>query len=483
MRKETEVLVIGGGPAGLLAAIAAARMGAKVVLLEKNKMLGRKLRITGKGRCNITNTGDIPAFISQFGEQGPFLYSAFSRFFHEDICRLLTEEGVELKTERGGRVFPASDQAADVAAALENAAQKAGVEIRKGCKVQGLLLEELSQGTADDLPSDPAAVSPPDRKSKKGQGKQKEKPSYRVKGVRLYDAWDDLEIRAQAVILATGGKSYPLTGSTGEGYGWAQGAGHRIVEPRPALVPLESSTGWVAALSGLTLKNVKASLWASESGPEAGAECGSECSFQYSSQCSSDSPGNPRLLASFQGEMLFAHFGLTGPIILSLSRYYRQEMAGSAKVLIDLKPALSHEVLDKRLQRDFLQYQKKQLVNAMTDLLPRALIPVVIAEAGLEETQPVAELTKEQRLALGKVLKALPVAITGTRPMEEAIVTAGGVALAEVQPKTMASKKAAGLYLAGEILDIDGFTGGYNLQAAFSTGWVAGESAAFSLAP
>lgn len=479
MRKETEVLVIGGGPAGLLAAIAAARMGAKVILLEKNKMLGRKLRITGKGRCNITNTGDIPTFISQFGEQGPFLYSAFSRFFHEDICRLLTEEGVELKTERGGRVFPASDQAADVAAALENAAQKAGVEIRKGCKVQGLLLEELSQGTDCQLHSDPAVVSLPAQKSKKGQGKQKAKPSYRIKGVKLYDAWDDLEIRAQAVILATGGKSYPLTGSTGEGYGWAQGAGHRIVEPRPALVPLESSTGWVAALSGLTLKNVKASLWAAESSSKGEAECGSECS----PQCGSDSTGTPRLLASFQGEMLFAHFGLTGPIILSLSRYYRQEMAGSAKVLIDFKPALSHEVLDKRLQRDFLQYQKKQLVNAMTDLLPRALIPIVIAEAGLEETQPVAELTKEQRLALGKVLKALPVAITGTRPMEEAIVTAGGVALAEVQPKTMASKKTAGLYLAGEILDIDGFTGGYNLQAAFSTGWVAGESAAFSLAP
>jgi predicted flavoprotein YhiN len=456
VKRETDVLVVGGGPAGLLAAIGAARGGARVVLLEKNTMLGRKLRITGKGRCNITNTGDIPAFIRQFGEQGAFLYSAFSRFFSQDICRLLEEEGVAVKTERGGRIFPASDRAADVAAALERAAVRAGVEIRRGCRVQGLMLAgETGAGESGARGPGAGKLAPQEA----GVGKSQKGPGCRVIGVRLEEDGSCLEIRARAVILATGGKSYPLTGSTGEGYGWARGVGHTIVETRPALAPLESSVQWLKGLSGLALKNINASLWAADSGA-AGAK--------------------PRLLAAFQGEMLFAHFGLTGPVILSLSRYYRKEMAGSAKVLIDLKPALRHEVLDKRLQRDFLKHGKKLLSNAMTDLLPKALIPAVLREAGLALELPVAELTKEGRQRLGKVLKALPVAITGTRPIAEAIVTAGGVALPEVQPKTMASRKAAGLYFAGEILDIDGFTGGYNLQAAFSTGWTAGESAASS---
>ncbi|MCL2121827.1 MAG: NAD(P)/FAD-dependent oxidoreductase [Clostridiales bacterium] len=424
MKKEAEVLVVGGGPAGLLAAIRAARMGVRVTVAERNGVLGKKLSITGKGRCNITNTGDVADFILQYGEQGRFLYSAFSRFFHQDIRQLLTEAGLETKEERGGRVFPLSDQAADVTAALERTLLREGVELLRGCRVQSLILA-------------------PDR------------AANRVLGVTLRDPWDQSEIRAGAVVVATGGMSYPLTGSTGDGYGWAKAAGHRVTAIRPALVPLETGDTWVAELTGLSLRNVKASLWATS--PDSGK------AYQE---------------AALQGELMFAHFGLTGPVILSLSRYVREDLLPPVTIRIDLKPALSPETLDKRLLRDFAKYQKKQLANAMADLLPRALIPYVIRFAGLEESLPIAELTRAGRQAIGRVLKALPVDITGTKPMEEAIVTAGGVDVSEVDPKTMASRKAAGLYFAGELLDIDGLTGGYNLQAAFSTGWIAGESAA-----
>ena len=252
-----------------------------------------------------------------------------------------------------------------------------------------------------------------------------------------------------AVILATGGLSYPFTGSTGDGYAWARAAGHTITELRPALVPLESAVSWVGQLAGLTLKNVRATLWAGEKAVE-----------------------------SLQGEMLFAHFGLTGPIILSLSRAWRPNLPRPVRISLDLKPALSQEVLDKRLLRDLEKFHRKQLKNSLNELLPQALIPVVIQEAGIPGERPAAELTREERQALADTLKGLQIPIKGVRPMAEAIVTAGGVALGEIDPKTMASKKLAGLYLAGELLDLDGYTGGYNLQAAYSTGWVAGESAA-----
>jgi predicted Rossmann fold flavoprotein len=281
----------------------------------------------------------------------------------------------------------------------------------------------------------------------------------------LDDPWDSSEIRAGAVIIATGGMSYPATGSTGDGYGWAREAGHSIADLRPALVPLESPCEWVHGLAGLALKNVKASLWADEADD---------------ATVSGDSAdtAKPRKLAAFQGEMLFTHFGLSGPIILSLSRHFPTDARTNVRVLIDLKPALSAEVLDKRLLRDFQKFQKKQLANAMVELLPKALIPAVILCAGLDGALPVAETTRGQRLKLVETLKSLPVEISGTRPIEEAIITVGGVTLTEMEPRTMASKKVAGLYFAGEILDIDGLTGGYNLQAAFSTGWAAGEGAA-----
>ena len=444
----------------MLAAIRAARLGARVILTEKNKMLGRKLRITGKGRCNITNNKELQPFIRQYGEKGKFLYSAFSRMFHQYIRRLLEEAGVETKEERGGRVFPVSDQAADVAEALERLAVEAGVEIIRECKVKGLILEPL-----------------PEHLQEPASGK-------RVAGVYIYDPWDDSEIRAKAVIVATGGMSYPLTGSTGDGYVWARDAGHRITELSPALVPLVSDDSWVGELSGLSLRNVKASLWAGPGRADTAADVRFSDTSQINDAPGDGAPGDDdagagklRKLAEFQGEMLFAHFGLTGPVILSLSRFYADN-GETYTVLIDLKPALSPEILDKRLQRDFLRYQRKQLANAMVDLLPRALIPTVIRQAGLDEDTAIATLTRTQRWDICRTLKALRVSVTGTRPLEEAIITVGGVDLSEVDPRTMASKKTEGLYLAGELLDIDGYTGGYNLQAAFSTGWTAGESAA-----
>lgn len=439
--KKRKIAIVGGGPAGLLAAVAAAEQGAHAVVFEKNKMTGRKLRITGKGRCNITNGGDVRSFVTRFGPGGRFLYSAFSRFFHQDIVELLAEEGVEVKEERGARLFPASDKAADVADALERRARAAGAEIRLGVRVLEVLMA-------------PASGEGADRESAAGENasgaERAAGAKRRVTGLRIAsaDGKSSSVFPCDAVILATGGLSYPLTGSTGDGYAWAERAGHRIVKPRPALVPMESDAAWVSGLSGLSLRNVRAALFAG----------GKE-------------------LDGLQGEMLFAHFGLTGPIILSLSRSWRPDLPEPVYVSLDLKPALSEEALDKRLLRDFEKFHRKRLKNSLNELLPQAMIPVVIQAAGLDGERPVAELTKEERAALLAALKDLRVPVTGLRPIDEAIITAGGVDLARVNPRTMASREAEGLYFAGELLDIDGCTGGYNLQAAYSTGWVAGESA------
>jgi len=436
MIRDTEVLVIGGGAAGLLAAIRAARMGVRVIVAEKNRQTGRKLRISGKGRCNITNTAEKQAFIRQYGPRGKFLHSAFARFFRQDILALLEQAGVRAKEERGGRVFPESDKAAEVADALEKLAMDAGAEIITNCRVESLI------SGADRVIS--GAITRGARDSAPGETR----------------------ITARAVIIATGGMSYPLTGSTGDGYEWARALGHSVTDLRPGLVPLETPDTWVKELTGLTLKNVEATMWEAAGGSPAPKE-GNE-----------EARARSRRIASYQGEMLFTHFGLTGPIILSLSRHYSDRLPGPIYITIDLKPALSPEVLDKRLLRDFLKYKSKNLSNAMVDLLPKALIAPVIARSGLSPDTRVSELTKSARLEIGRALKALPVNISGTRPLDEAIVTAGGVSLTEIEPKTMESKIIRGLYFAGEILDIDGQTGGYNLQAAFSTGWTAGEAAA-----
>lgn len=404
------VIVIGGGAAGLLAAGRAAELGSEVLLLEKNKMAGRKLLITGKGRCNVTNAGDINKFIENYSGNGQFLYSAFSRFFNQELEELLEAQGVSLKVERGGRIFPASDKSADIVDGLKKYALQNGVEMQLNKNIIGLVI-------------------------KKGQ----------VRGVETESG----QLLADRVIVATGGKSYPATGSTGDGYLWSMEAGHTVVPPRPALVPLNTRETWVKEVQGLALKNVEVSIFKGD-----------------------------QLLGQDFGEMLFTHFGVSGPVILSLSRHVVRRDNQAFTLTINLKPALSEEKLDNRLQRDFQKYQRKQLKNALDELLPKNLIPIIIEQSQISPDKFVHQITKLERAELLKTLQALTLTINGTRSMEEAIVTAGGISLKEIDPRTMESKVVKGLYFAGEVLDIDGLTGGYNLQAAFSTGYVAGESAA-----
>lgn len=406
------VVIIGGGAAGMLAAGRAGELGVKVLLFEKNQMLGRKIRITGKGRCNVTNSGSIEEIIRNFPSQGKFLYSSLNKLSNIDLTKLIESLGLPLKVERGGRVFPVSDRASDVVQALDLYLKRAKVEVRLGESVQVITVQD-----------------------------------NRVTGIKT----DRAVYSCKSVIIATGGLSYPATGSTGDGFRWARELGHKIVPLRPALVPLNTKEHWVKEVQGLALKNVKASLYKGE-----------------------------KLLGEEFGEMLFTHFGVSGPIILTLSRLVVTGKAGGEqlRLKINLKPALSQEVLDKRLQKDFLKYQRKQLKNALDELLPKNLIPIVIRLSGIEEDRFVHQITKEERMSLLQQLTALTLTINGPRSIDEAIVTAGGVSLKEIDPKSMESKIIEGLYFTGEVLDIDGFTGGYNLQAAFSTGYTAGEHAA-----
>ncbi|MCR4441152.1 MAG: NAD(P)/FAD-dependent oxidoreductase [Peptococcaceae bacterium] len=406
------VVVIGGGAAGMMAAGRAGELGARVILLEKNRVLGRKIGISGKGRCNVTNSGELRDFIENYPCNGQFLYSSLNRFSNVNLMQFLEKRGIPLKKERGGRVFPASDRAADIVAGLSRYLAENGVDVRLGERV----LEIMAANGA-------------------------------VRGIRTAQE----AISAYQVIVATGGKSYPATGSTGDGYDWAARLGHTIVPLRPALVPLNIREEWVKELQGLTLKNVEASVLEEE-----------------------------KALAGEFGEMLFTHFGVSGPIIMTLSRKVVERAAapGKLKLKINLKPALSKEELDRRLARDFQKYRKKQLKNALDDLLPKRLIPRIIEASGINPGKFVNQLTREERRRLLDVLTGFTLTIAGPRSLSEAIVTAGGVLLTEINPKTMESRLVKGLYFAGEILDIDGYTGGYNLQAAFSTGYAAGEAAA-----
>lgn len=403
------VVVIGGGAAGLMAAVIAGREGAKVTLLEKMNYVGKKMGITGKGRCNITNACDMSDFIKNTPGNGKFLYGAYERFTNEDLLQLLHDAGLETKVERGGRVFPASDSALDVRNTFMKLMKHYGVDVHLEEPVKKLLVDD---------------------------------------GVVTGVVTDRETYHADAVVIATGGKSYPATGSTGDGYMLAAQVGHKITDIRPSLVPIVTEESWVKDLMGISLRNVELSVVAKN-----------------------------KVQAKMFGEMMFTHFGITGPIVLSLShtvgKLMRKKNIGTIGLDINLKPALSPETLDKRLQKDFDLYSKKQLINGMKDLLPSRLIPLIIELAGIDPQKPINQISKEERQQIGYMLQHMLLTVKGLRPVEEAIVTAGGISLKEFNPKTMESKLVKGLYGAGEVLDIDAFTGGYNLQAAFSTGYVA----------
>ena len=411
-----KVVVIGGGPAGMMSAISAAKSGDKVVLLEKNNILGKKILITGKGRCNITSSLDIDDFINNIPGNGRFLYSAFENFDNKDIIELLKKEGVSVKEERGNRYFPTSDRAEDVRMALERETKKAGVDVKLNSKVCGIEIEDS-----------------------------------RVKSVVLENG----KIDADKIILATGGKSYPLTGSNGEGYKIAEELGHTIKDVRGSLVPLIAEKSVCSKMQGLSLRNVGIILY--------------------------DVEKDKKIYSDF-GEMLFTHFGVSGPTILSgsahLLRYKdvdKKISDGKIVLKIDLKPALSFEQLDARILRDFTEVKNKQFKNSLDKLLPKKMIDVVIDKSKIDPEKHVNEITREERMNLVKLLKCFVVRIDGFRPVDEAIVTAGGISVKEINPKTMESKIVSGLYFAGEIIDVDAYTGGYNLQIAYSTGFTAGK--------
>ena len=429
--REIDVIVVGAGPAGMMAAGVAAESGARVMLLEKMDQPGRKLRITGKGRCNLTNTASLQDFVEHFGSKGRFLHSAFSRFFTTELTEFMERLGIQTVTERGGRVFPVHNDAQQIVTALQVWIEKSDVDLRTRSKVEALIVTdgriEGVQVTHKDVPS------------------RSDTAQQKLTAQRYH---------ARNVILATGGASYPGTGSTGDGYRLAESVGHSIIPIRPALVPLETEGDIAPRLQGLSLRNVHVRFF-----------------------------NNQDLLGDAFGEMLFTHFGVSGPVILSLSRKVVDALrAGrSVELSIDLKPALGEEKLDARLMRDLNSHGKRQLQTILKELLPRKLIPICIEATGIPAHKPAHQITSQERGCLRTWLKDFRLSISGHRSFKEAIITAGGVDLNQVDPRTMGSRLVEGLYFAGELLDLDADTGGYNLQAAFSTGWLAGSSAAASL--
>ncbi|MDZ7741612.1 MAG: NAD(P)/FAD-dependent oxidoreductase [Bacteroidota bacterium] len=412
--EKWDIIVVGAGAAGLLAAGSAAKAGAKVLLLEKMQSEGRKLLITGKGRCNITNKDALKDFIKHIHPDGRFLWNAFSAFFAEEILDLLQKNGLETKLERGGRYFPASDRSGDVLQALLKWIHDLGVEVACRQKVEKIFIKD---GKINGL---------------QANGK---------------------DLHTTRIILATGGRSYPATGSNGEGLKLAQTLGHKVVKTRPALVPLEANSNLPARMEGLLLKNVKAVLWID----------GKKAAEEF-------------------GEMVFTDYGLSGPIILSLSRKAVDALQEKKKteIIIDLKPALDDKKLDRRLLRDLDENGKKKIANVFPKWLPSAMVKPMMDYLRIDPDKECHQITSEERKKIRYHFKNLGFTISGNRPFKEAIITAGGIHTKEISPKTMESKIIRGLYLAGEILDVDADTGGYNLQIAFSTGWLAGKSAAVS---
>lgn len=412
MEDNRRVAVIGGGAAGMMAAIKAAENGAEVTLIERNDRPGKKLRITGKGRCNVTNACDTKEFLNHVPTNPRFLYSALSCFSTEDTVAFFEEAGVPLKVERGRRVFPVSDRAEDIVNALVKRVKAAGVKIVTG-RVDGI---EARDGA--------------------------------VCGCRIGQRL----IEADAVIIATGGRSYPGTGSDGDGYRLAGELGHNVTPLIPSLVPLTSKSRICPSLQGLSLRNVALKVTDTATGKTAYEDF---------------------------GEMMFTHFGMTGPMILSASAHLSELSAGRYEAHIDLKPALDEKTLDARILSDFAKYSNKDFINALSDLLPAKLIPVVVGLTGIDERKKVNSVTKEERGVLVRTVKDLRIRIDGFRPIAEAIVTKGGIDVKQIDPKTMESKLVSGLYFAGEVIDVDAYTGGYNLQIAFATGALSGQSAAW----
>ncbi len=410
MNKRPEILVAGGGAAGMMAALFAARAGASVTLLERNEKLGKKIYITGKGRCNLTNDCSLEEFLRQVPRNPRFLYGALNRFGPQDMMALMEEAGCPVEVQRGQRVFPRSEKASDVIRALARLMEQAGVRVRLHSRIQSLIVQE-----------------------------------GRAAGVVLENG-EGLE--ADAVILALGGQSYPMTGSTGDGYALAREAGHHVLPPEAVLSALETVEDWPRALQGLALKNVRLTLRSGR-----------------------------KTLYTELGEMLFTHFGISGPLVLEMSCHLPAELA-QAQVTLDLKPGLTPEQLDLRLQRDFAAQPRKQLQNVLPGLLPLRLSALFPDLAGVSGERVCGQITRGEREQLGAALKALPITLRARRPLAEAIVTRGGVDVKEIQPATMESKLLPGLYFAGEMIDVDAHTGGFNLQIAFSTGALAGSSAA-----
>jgi len=404
------VIVIGGGPAGMMAAVAAARAGSSVCMIEKNEKLGKKLFITGKGRCNVTNAGDVDVLFENVCTNKKFLYSAFYGFDNTAVMNFLEQAGCKLKIERGDRVFPVSDHSSDVIGALQRELEKYCVEVLLNTKVDEILKDHQEMIFA---------------------------------GVRLSDG---RVIHGDRGVICTGGMSYPATGSTVDGYRFAKSAGHRVSELKPALVPLRVEEAWCRQLMGLSLRNVSMRL-----------------------MC-----GGRKVYEGF-GEMLFTHFGVSGPLVLTASSFYRE---GGGTLFLDLKPALDEQQLDKRLLRDFDENKNKQFKNALGKLFPAKLIPVMVSLSGIDPEKKMNEVTAKERRTFAGLIKSLPLTVTGTGGFEEAIITRGGVAVREVNPSTMESKKVKGLYFAGEVLDLDALTGGFNLQIAWSTWYLAGKNAA-----
>ena len=414
-KKETDarrIAVIGAGAAGMMAAITAAEAGTSVTLFERNDRVGKKLRITGKGRCNVTNNCDNNEFLSNVPTNPRFLYASLSRFSTADTMAFFESAGVPLKTERGKRVFPISDRAADIVSAMEKRCREAGVEIVHR-RVRGLIIED-----------------------------------GRIVGLRYGDSEENFD----AVIVCTGGRSYSMTGSDGDGYRFATEAGHTVTSLHPSLVPVVAEGKLCASLQGLSLKNVSLSIKLTQSG---------------------------KTVYEDFGEMLFTHYGLTGPLVLSASAHLSDIAPGKYEAVIDLKPALDEKTLDARILSDFSKYQNRDLINALDDLLPQKMIAPYIGLCGINPHKKVNSITREERERMVHVLKGIHVKLVGFRPIEEAIVTRGGVSVKEIDPKTMQSKLVEGLYFAGEVLDVDAYTGGFNLQIAFSTATVAGSAAAW----